>query len=458
MSAALDWNTCFSSKRYGYDRRIVGGRTEYQRDFDRLIFSAPFRKLQGKTQVFPLPTKGFVHNRLTHSLEVASVGRSLGQIVGERIADLPDLTAEAQEFFKYDLSAVVAAGCLAHDIGNPAFGHFGEKAISSFFDEHQHDLIGEKKMRKHFTDGQWADLTNFEGNANALRVLFHHYKGKENPSLRLTNATLVSILKYPSESLAVNKEKPFCKKYGFFQSEKELFLEVAKDAGLIRRSEHPISFQRHPFVFLVEAADDICYRIIDLEDAYHLGIVSYDHFRSFCLDIISELGGEKFGLERTTRALSFMTSADQQVPFLRARCITILTQCAADLFMQHADDILQGNYHQGLLDDLTSQNASLEKLGQFSFEYIYNDPKVVKIEIAGLNVMRTLLGYFVPAVLKEKRSALDKKVLRLIPSMHRPDQEESTAYHEVMTVLDYISSLTDSEAVSLFRELQGIEI
>ncbi|MEN9332569.1 MAG: dNTP triphosphohydrolase [Bacteroidota bacterium] len=270
----MNLNQLYSTQRPGKPSLNADIRTEYQRDFDRLIFSGPFRRLQNKTQVFPLPGSTLVHNRLTHSLEVASIGRSLGKITGRMLVQQfnSELTEEAKEFYSYHLSEVIAAACLAHDIGNPAFGHSGEKAISHFF------LNGgvDKNL---FSEAEWKDLTNFEGNANALRLLTHQFNGRLPGGYRLTYTTLATILKYPCESLGSDKKKVHLKKYGFFQTEKELFLKIVKEFGLVQESENPLQYCRHPFVYLLEAADDIAYRIIDFEDAARLGIISIDLMR-----------------------------------------------------------------------------------------------------------------------------------------------------------------------------------
>ena len=272
----MRWDNCYSNKRTGTKHKTLVPRTEYQRDFDRLIFASSFRRLQNKTQVFPLPGSTFVHNRLTHSLEVASVGRSLGSIVGNHIAntEIKSDDEESQLFYMIDLASVIAAACLAHDIGNPAFGHSGEKAISNYFIEHADTLIEGQSLRSFFNDSEWQDLVTFEGNANALRVLTHPYRDKPVTGMGLTYSTLASILKYPCEATAIDKKYKHRKKYGFFQTEKETFLDIAKELHMHQEEGDKVIYKRHPFVYLVEAADDICYRIIDMEDAQRLGIIS----------------------------------------------------------------------------------------------------------------------------------------------------------------------------------------
>ena len=241
----LDFDKLYTPKRTGKQKNFENGvRSEYQRDYDRLIFSSPFRRLQNKTQVFPLPGSSFVHNRLTHSLETSSVGRSLGKLAGVHISRNYSKSAESVEFYKYELQNVIAAACLAHDIGNPAFGHSGESAISSFFERNG------DQYNSDFTPAQWEDLTHFEGNANALRILTHQFDGNLPGGQRLTYTTLATILKYPCESIGSDGSFKQWKKYGFFQSEKSIFLEIVNQFGLIQQSENPIKYWRHPlFIF-----------------------------------------------------------------------------------------------------------------------------------------------------------------------------------------------------------------
>src|SRR6218665_3493683 len=284
----MKWDSIVSTARTGIARTEKEVRTEYQRDFDRLIFSSGFRRLQNKTQVFPLPGSAYVHNRLTHSLEVASVGRSIGTIVGRMIAK--ELEGEIRDFYNYELSAVIASACLAHDIGNPAFGHSGEKAISNYFVENAEELIEGKKLQDHFSEREWKDLTNFEGNANALRILTATFKGKSSGGLRLTYTTLAALLKYPCESNASEKKSKHRSKYGFFQAEKETVIEICEELHMIRESIDPVIYKRHPFVYLTEAADDICYRIIDYEDAQRLGILSSAEVETDFIALIASIG------------------------------------------------------------------------------------------------------------------------------------------------------------------------
>lgn len=291
----MKWESLYSARRSGDGPRKAAHqdlvRNSYIRDYDRIIFSSAFRRLQNKTQVFPLPGAVFVHNRLTHSLEVASVGRSLGKAVGDAIADKhfcdPEKGSAAEahaDFYRHELQSVIASACLAHDIGNPPFGHSGEDAIRSYFEEL--DTATAAILKENLSENQWADFLFFEGNANALRVLTQQHKEPEPGGYKLTYASLASIVKYPcssSEGFKKKSGKLSLKKSGFFDSEKGMYALIAEELGIPKLEGYENVYARHPFVFLVEAADDICYRIIDLEDAHRLGILSLADFKSLFL-------------------------------------------------------------------------------------------------------------------------------------------------------------------------------
>ncbi|MDO4225783.1 MAG: dNTP triphosphohydrolase, partial [Bergeyella zoohelcum] len=299
-------NHIYTNKRTGNDGNTNASRTDFQRDYDRIIFSSAFRRLQNKTQVFPLPGSVFVHNRLTHSLEVSSVGRSLGSLAGSFINEnfAKDLSSTSQEFYEYNLSNVIAAACLCHDVGNPAFGHSGEDAIATYFERN------ETSLRHLFTDEEWADLVNFEGNANAIRVLTHQQTGKDKGGIQLTYTTLASIAKYPCEAVAKKKGILHRKKFGFFQNEKSTFLEIAKSVNLSQENENPIIFKRHPFVWLVEAADDICYNIIDMEDAHRLGIISTSDCENLFFELVKS---ENPNTKRVEDKLATLSNANERI-------------------------------------------------------------------------------------------------------------------------------------------------
>ncbi|MGG5207972.1 deoxyguanosinetriphosphate triphosphohydrolase [Chryseobacterium sp. MIQD13] len=447
----MNLNQIFTNQRTGNNPHTKASRTDFQRDFDRIIFSSAFRRLQNKTQVFPLPGSVFVHNRLTHSLEVSSVGRSLGSIIGEFIFDAykSELTEDSKNFYLHNLGNVIAAACLCHDVGNPAFGHSGEDAIASYFERNEKDL----KLK--FNEKEWADLVNFEGNANAIRVLAQRQQGKDDGGIQLTFSTLASIAKYPCEAVAKKKGIIHRKKFGFFQNEKDIFLEIAKATNLILENEEPYIFKRHPFVWLVEAADDICYNIIDMEDAHRLGIVSTADCENLFFELIRS---ESHDTDRVKNKLASISNENEKISYLRAKAINALINKSLEIYKHNFENILQGNLGNGLLDIYKSENRALQDIEAFSIEKIYNHKAVVEIENAGYNVMYELLDHFIPSILKpeDERKSYDKKALKLIPKQFV--YEEGTDYQKVLGVIDFVSGMTDNFATDLYRKIKGIDI
>lgn len=447
----MDLNSIFTSQRTGNNPNTKVSRTDFQRDFDRIIFSSAFRRLQNKTQVFPLPGSVFVHNRLTHSLEVSSVGRSLGSVIGEFIYGQfkNDLNEESKNFYLHNLSNVIAAGCLCHDVGNPAFGHSGEDAIASYFDRN------DTSLKPKFNEKEWADLLNFEGNANAIRVLAQQQQGKDAGGIQLTLATLASIAKYPCEAIAKKKGVIHRKKFGFFQNEKDIFLEIAKSTSMIQENEDPYIFKRHPFVWLVEVADDICYNIIDMEDAHRLGIVSTADCKNLFFELVKS---ETDDIKRVEQKLDSISNENEQISYLRAKVINALINKSIEIYKNNFDKILQGNLEKGLLDIYKSENKTLQDIESFSIEKIYNHKAVVEIENAGYNVMYELLDHFIPSILKstDERKSYDKKALKLLPKQFF--YEDGTDYQKVLGVIDFVSGMTDNFATDLYRKIKGIDI
>lgn len=445
-------NTIFTNQRTGNHVQNIVSRTDFQRDFDRIIFSSAFRRLQNKTQVFPLPGSVFVHNRLTHSLEVSSVGRSLGSLAGEFIVQNfeNELTEDSKNFYLYNLNNVIAAACLCHDIGNPAFGHSGEDAIASFFEKN------ESELKPKFTEKEWADLVNFEGNANAIRILTHKQTGKDEGGTQLTYTTLASIAKYPCEAIAKKKGHVNRKKFGFFQSEKQTFLNIANATKMMVESEEPTIFKRHPFVWLVEAADDICYNIIDMEDAHRLGIISTTDCENLFMDLIQSVNEKD--AKRSAEKLLLFSNKNERISYLRAKVINALINKSTELYQQHFSEIIDGTLNKALLDIFKSESESFQEVERFSIEKIYGHRSVVEIENAGYNVMYELLNHFIPPIIKEKseRKGFEKKALQLIPSQFI--YEEGTVYEKVLGVLDFVSGMTDNFATDLYRKIKGIDI
>ena len=444
-------NSLYTHQRTGKNLATSASRTDFQRDFDRIIFSAAFRRLQNKTQVFPLPGSVFVHNRLTHSLEVSSVGRSLGSVIGEFIVDNfeNELDENSKNFYQHNLQNVIAAACLCHDVGNPAFGHSGEDAIASYFEKNEKDL----KLK--FTEKEWADLVNFEGNANAIRVLTHQQNGKDEGGTQLTYTTLASIAKYPCEAIAKKKGIIHRKKFGFFQNEKDTFLDIAKSVNLAQESEEPTIFKRHPFVWLVEAADDICYNIIDMEDAHRLGIVSTSDCENLFIELIRS---ENSNIKRVEEKLSILKNANERISYLRAKVINALINKSLEIYKTNFSKILEGNLDKALLDIYKSENKSLQEIESFSIDKIYNHKNVIEIENAGYNVMNELLDHFIPPILKQnsERKSYDKMALKLLPQQFV--YENGTDYQKVLGVIDFVSGMTDNFATDLYRKIKGIDI
>ena len=441
----MNWEKLLSAKRWGSEDKYIEdqaeARSEFQRDYDRLIFSSPFRRLQNKTQVFPLPGSVFVHNRLTHSLEVASVGRSLGRIFYNKMAAVdPDIDRRLPLIS--EVGNIVAAACLAHDLGNPAFGHSGEAAISHYFT----DGDG-AKLKDEVTAEQWADLTHFEGNANAFRILTHPYAGKGYGSFALTYSTLAAIAKYPCEAIAGhNKNHINTKKYGFFQSEQKGFQKIAEDLQLVQVNESPLIFKRHPLVYLVEAADDICYNIIDLEDAHRLKILSYHEVETLLLKLCND--------PKLPARLEDVEDMDAKVSLLRAKSINTLISACSDLFFNEQEAFLDGSFNKSLIGSIPEPfNSAMKEIEKISINKIYNYSSVVQIEVAGYKVMGGLLEEFIPAYLNNT-SHYSRKLVDLIPKQFITKQTDT--YSKIQTVLDFVSGMTDLYAVELFRKIKGI--
>jgi dGTPase len=452
----MNWKTLYTSKRLGAENRYETEKTDlirnaYLRDYDRLIFSSPFRRMQNKTQVFPVPGPIFVHNRLTHSLEVASVGRSLGKAVGVKISQkYPEENPDFHEFYRYDLPTVIATACLAHDIGNPPFGHSGESAIRNYFD----NLTGETKdtLEAELSENQLNDFRKFEGNANAFRILTNDQNGH-----KLTYTAIATIVKYPTDSTnGFNKKTGLIgtKKSGFFDSEIEVYRKVAKELEIQVLDDKLNTFARHPFVFLMEAADDICYRIIDLEDAHRLRILTVQQVLDLLLPFWEN--DEATYKYLTESKLPRIEDNNEKLAFLRAMLINLLSQQCTEAFMQHEQQILSGQLNKSLIDMLDAHTlACLKKVDDISVKEIYNHKSVIEIEIAGYNVIGALLDEFVSAVLHPKRSK-SEKLLQLIPRQFSIKQE--SLYTDIQSVVDFVAGMSDLYAVDLFRRITGITI
>ncbi|HLT38512.1 MAG TPA: dNTP triphosphohydrolase [Enhygromyxa sp.] len=417
----MRWDRLLSSAR------LCGGavtpssepRNEFERDYDRILFSEPFRRLMDKTQVFPMPENVHVHNRLIHSLEVASVGRSMGRLVG-RAMD-PDRSAE--------LGDVVASACLMHDLGNPPFGHAGEDAIASWFTRHEGD-----PLLARLSERERADLLGFEGNAQSFRTVSRLSMYGERGGMRLTLAVLASAAKYPCGSLS-----SAYKKFNYFSSDAELFAEVADGVGLIARG--PGAWARHPLAFLVEAADDLCYHVMDFEDGYILGLIDETTARTQLLAVIGEPE-----LGRTTRAISS----------LRSLAINTVVKQVAEAFCAREHPLLAGEQFVPLTEVIPA-HAALQDIRQLSIERCYKADQVLRVELAGYEVLGGLLDLLVPAVLADV-DARSKRQRKLLELLRLSVDAEHSPYQRILRVTDFLSALTDRSAVRLFRELRGIEL
>ena len=439
----MNWNQLLSAKRLGMEGWTTdktGDRSQFQRDYDRIVFSSPFRRMQNKTQVFPLPEHIFVHNRLTHTLEVASVWRSLGNILAEKlVAEYPDNP------FIPEIGTIVSTACLAHDLGNPPFGHSGESAISGFFNNG-----AGKEFQNELSAGEWKDFTHFDGNANAFRVLTHQFNGKRPGGFALTYSSLAGIVKYPYESVLA--EKP---KFGFFQSEKENYLKIAAELGIDENPAQPGSFCRHPLVYLVEAADDICYQNMDLEDAYKLGILSYDQvYRLFLAFYDSATDAKQ--LASIDKTMKRVTDRNEQIGYLRAGVIGKLIHAAMAVFTGHLNEIMEGRFTKSLMDRLPeTQAAAMKAVKDISYKQVYAHRSVVEIEIAGYKIIGTILQEFAGAVMNPK-SMYNKKLLSLLPDQYKT--ESDSVYANLQSVVDFVSGMTDVFALDLYRKITGISL
>lgn len=410
----MNWNQLISNKRFGLEALHEvrkEDRTEFQRDYDRLIFSSPFRRLQNKTQVFPLPGSIFVHNRLTHSLEVSCVGRSLGNDVAHLLLQKhPELAGSHLA----EIGAIVSAACLAHDMGNPPFGHSGETAIGTYFSEGKGQAL-----KSLLSPAEWEDLTHFEGNANAFRLLTHQFRGRRPGGFVLTYSTLASIVKYPfSSQLAGGKQK-----FGFFLSEQADYERIARELGIIRLSNEgePIRYARHPLVYLVEAADDICYQMMDIEDAHKLKILTTQETK--------ELYACFFSAERLNRIhqiCQLVTDTNEQIAYLRSSAIGVLTRACVETFVEHEEEILSGSFQGPLIKQIASPvREAYKQCSETAFEKIYCAKDVLDIELAGYQVITTLVDLMIEAV-RYPHKAYSQLLINRVS--HQYDMQAPTLY------------------------------
>jgi len=443
MDQLMQWNKLLSSKRFGneaFQNNRIHDRSEFQRDYDRLIFSSPFRRLQNKTQVFPLPGSVFVHNRLTHSLEVSSVGHSIGLAITKLLREKHQIDHDE---LLTEIGPIVSAACLAHDLGNPPFGHSGEKAIASYFSEGNG-----QKWQNDLSDTEFADFSHFEGNANAFRLLTHTFNGRRPGGFVLTYSTLASVVKYPYASSLISEKHS---KFGFFTSEANSFELIANELGLIKYPGTNLCFARHPLVYLVEAADDICYQLMDIEDAHKLKLISTEETKALLLDFFSEPR-----LAHIKEVLHFVNDINEQIAYLRSCVIGRLVQACSEVFVKNESAILNGNFSGSLIQKIDIEAASAyETCAKLSVKKIYQSSDVLDIELAGYKIITTLLEEIISAVNYPDQN-YSKVLLARIPQQY--EIKADTTYERIQAVLDYISGMTDIYALDLYQKINGTSL
>ncbi|WP_102407193.1 dGTP triphosphohydrolase [Parabacteroides bouchesdurhonensis] len=438
----MNWIQLLSGKRFGMEEyhERKHERTDFQRDYDRLIFSSPFRRLQNKTQVFPLPGSIFVHNRLTHSLEVSCVGRSLGNNVAKGLMQkYPEGCINFPE-----IGSIVSAACLAHDMGNPPFGHSGERAISAYFFEGNGKKL-EEKVREE--GGRWEDFVHFEGNANAMRLLTHQFIGRRKGGFALTYSTLASIIKYPYASISSGKKG----KFGFFQSEEETYMQIATELGICRDKKDENKFVRYPLVYLVEAADDICYQIMDIEDACKLHILTTEEAISLLLNFFE---GER--LRHITKVMKMVDDTNEQIAYLRSCIIGLLVDECSRIFLENEESLLDGTYNTPLIEQISQKaKEAYQTCSDTAYKKIYRAKEVLDIELAGYHIFSHLIDSLTEAVMNQDH-AYSKLLLQRIPEQY--DTHIPSTYGKIQCVLDYISGMTDVYALDLYRKITGMSL
>ena len=442
----MNWEQLLSLKRFGDTQKRTRAsqdetRLGFEVDFDRIIFSSAFRSLQDKTQVIPLSKTDFVHTRLTHSLEVSVVGRTLGRRAGKVILDRhPELKNLGYTF--NDFGAIVAAACLMHDIGNPPFGHSGEKAIGEYF------KTGKGlKYKEELSEKEYQDLVDFEGNANGLKIVTESKEGTPG-GLRLSYATLGAFIKYPKESLPKKPTSHISdKKYGFFQSEKDTFIDVVEELGMMKKASEGIAYYRHPLAYLVEAADDICYTIIDFEDGINLGLIDEEYALEYMIKLVKDTIDIK--------KYHSLKHKKDRVSYLRALAIGVLINEAVDMFLNNEEEILKGTFSNSLLDKCKYE-AQMNDIIKISIEKIYRSNDVIEKEVAGYKIIADLLDVFVTALNNKytgEQSNFDRLVLNLLPEEYRTLKDD--LYERILQTCSYVASLSDGYAIRLHKKISG---
>ena len=448
----MEWAKLISSKRFGHEDKhgdFAEYRSVFQRDYDRLIFSAPFRRLQNKTQVFPLPGSIFVHNRLTHSLEVASVGRSLGNDAARR---LMESHPELEEKQMSQLGTITSVACLAHDLGNPPFGHSGEKAIATFFSEGKglrfYDII-KNEVGTERAEILWNDIIRYDGNANAFRLLTHQYEGRREGGYVMTYSTLASIVKYPYSSILCEKKN----KFGFFESELPIYREIAQHLGIRQFEDNGlrIRYARYPLAYFVEAADDICYEIMDIEDAYKLHLVTAEKTKELFLNFFDSK--QQSVIENS---YPNVTDPNERIIYMRSCVINAIEQECVRVFVDSEDAILNGEFSGSLIQHIEPRMCkAMQDIAQYASAHVYRSREVLDVELAGYRIINTLLELLTDAI-ENPDKAYSKIIINRVPYQY---QVKAPAIHERLTgVLDYITGMTDVYALDLYRKINGMSL
>lgn len=442
----MEWKQLISNKRFGQEHKHAerhDDRSEFKRDYDRLIFSSAFRRLQNKTQVFPLPGSIFVHNRLTHSLEVASVGMSIGNDISRHVIQK---RPELKDTLVEEIGTIVSAACLAHDLGNPPFGHSGEKAIQTFFSEGPG-----QKIKSMVSSEFWDDITHFEGNANAFRILTHRFKGRRQGGFVMTYSMLASIVKYPFASCLAGDHG----KFGFFASDADSYRRIADELCIFCKSApgEPLKYARHPLVYMVEAADDICYEIMDIEDSHKLKILSFAETEHLLLSFFDEDIQQKIRQRIIDEEL---TDENEKVVYMRASVIGKLENECVAAFLAHEEEILAGTFEGSLIDHISErQKKAYKECEKISYSKIYQSKPVLDIELSGYKIMATLMEVFIEAAVNPSRF-YSKQLLRRVSSQY--DIENEILEERIMAVIDYISGMTDIYALDIYQKINGISL
>lgn len=437
----MNWDKLICDVRLGQEgrqERKGGVRSEFERDYDRLIFSSPFRRLQNKTQVFPLPGSIFVHNRLTHSLEVACVGRSLANEIAQPL--LEKYKAEPWRDKLLKMGEIVAAACLAHDLGNPPFGHSGEKTIGAFFSEGRGQLL-----RNKLTAEQWDDLVHFEGNANSFRSLVHQFRGRRPGGFAMTYSTLAAIVKYPYSSAYAGEKG----KFGFFTTERDVFARIADRLGMIKQGED--RYCRHPLVYMVEAADDICYQIMDIEDGHKLRIISTDETIALLMRFF-----EPDRAAHVSNVMATVADPNEKIVYLRSCIVGLLVDECARVFVENEDAILRGEFSGTLIEHMSEVPADgYRACSDLAYHRLYRAGYVVDVDLAGNRIINFLLDKLIDAVLHPEHN-YSQLLLNKFPEQY--DVSASSLYEKIQAVIDHISAMTDVYALNLYRQLGGISL